>query len=184
MKQIVDKLNKIAKKIDENVDIPNTDLITDSLDAITTALGGTPNDSNLIVDKLEDIAGVAHGGGGGTEINNPILTINVDASGVVGEIGSIPLIQFNDGTLQNIHSTVNGGSTYTFECYVLEDAYEGEESEYIWYCNQYNSVLGTNKTLSVSNEVNVTVTLDQGDEIFYAIITDPTEPASFTLTVS
>ncbi len=73
MKQIVDKLNKIAKKIDENVDIPNTDLITDSLDAITTALGGTPNDSNLIVDKLEDIAGVAHGGGGSSNEEYVIL---------------------------------------------------------------------------------------------------------------
>ena len=55
MKQIVDKLNKIAKKIDESVGIPQTDLIIDSLDAITKAYGGTPNDSNLIVDKLEDI---------------------------------------------------------------------------------------------------------------------------------
>ena len=55
MKQIIDKLNKIAKKIDESVEIPQTDLIIDSLDAITKAYGGTPNDSNLIVDKLEDI---------------------------------------------------------------------------------------------------------------------------------
>ena len=55
MKQIVDKLNKIAKKIDESVEIPQTDLIIDSLDAITKAYGGTPNDSHLIVDKLEDI---------------------------------------------------------------------------------------------------------------------------------
>ena len=62
MKQIVDKLNKIAQAIDENVELPTSDLIIDSLDAITTAFGGTPNDSNLIVDKLEDIAGVAHGG--------------------------------------------------------------------------------------------------------------------------
>ena len=62
MKQIVDKLNKIAKKIDESVEIPQTDLIIDSLDAITKAYGGTPNDSNLIVDKLDDIAGVAHSG--------------------------------------------------------------------------------------------------------------------------
>lgn len=67
MEQIVDKLNKIAKKINENVEIPDSDLIIDSLDAITTALGGTPNDSKLIVDKLEDIAGVATGGGGGQE---------------------------------------------------------------------------------------------------------------------
>ena len=62
MKQIVDKLNKIALAIDENVEVPTSDLIIDSLDAITTAFGGTPNDSNLIVDKLEDIAGVAHSG--------------------------------------------------------------------------------------------------------------------------
>ena len=65
MKQIVEQLNKIAKKIDANVDIPDSDLIIDSLDAITKAYGGTPNDSNLIVDKLEDIAGVASKGGGG-----------------------------------------------------------------------------------------------------------------------
>lgn len=62
MKQIVDKLNKIAQAIDESVELPTSDLIIDSLDAITTAYGGTPNDSKLIVDKLEDIAGVAHSG--------------------------------------------------------------------------------------------------------------------------
>ena len=55
MKQIVDKLNKIAKKINENVELSDKDLIIDSLDSITKAYGGTPNDSNLIVDKLEDI---------------------------------------------------------------------------------------------------------------------------------
>ena len=65
MKQIVDKLNKIAKKIDESVEIPQTDLIIDSLDAITKAYGGTPNDSNLIVDKLEDIYNNIGSGGGG-----------------------------------------------------------------------------------------------------------------------
>ena len=62
MKQITDKLNDIAKAIDENVELPTTDLIIDSLDAITTAFGGTPNDSKLIVDKLDAIRGVAHGG--------------------------------------------------------------------------------------------------------------------------
>lgn len=75
MKQIVDKLNKIAKAIDENVELSDRDLIIDSLDSITKAFGGTPNESNLIVDKLEDIAGVAHGGGGGG-LTIPHLTIN------------------------------------------------------------------------------------------------------------
>lgn len=55
MKQIVDKLNKIAKKINENVELSDRDLIIDSLDSITKAYGGTPNDSTLIVDKLDDI---------------------------------------------------------------------------------------------------------------------------------
>ena len=64
MKQIVDKLNKIAKAIDENVELSDRDLIIDSLDSITKAFGGTPNNSNLIVDKLDDIASVVHGGGG------------------------------------------------------------------------------------------------------------------------
>ena len=64
MKQIVDKLNKIAKAIDSDVTISNRKLIIDSLDSITKAFGGTPNDSKLIVDKLEDIAKYVHGGGG------------------------------------------------------------------------------------------------------------------------
>lgn len=65
MKQITDKLNDIAKAIDESVELPTSDLIVDSLDAITKAFGGTPSESGLIVDKLDDIAKVATGGGGG-----------------------------------------------------------------------------------------------------------------------
>ena len=85
MKQIVDKLNKIAKKIDESVEIPQTDLIIDSLDAITKAYGGTPNDSNLIVDKLEDIYNniSSGGGGGGMGFVIPEQTISTTASGDV-----------------------------------------------------------------------------------------------------
>ena len=75
MKQIVDKLNKIALAIDENVEIPTTDLIIDSLDAITKAYGGTPNDSKLIVDKLEAISEVAHGG------TTPTGTITITENG-------------------------------------------------------------------------------------------------------
>ena len=64
MKQIVDKLNKIAKKINENVELSDRDLIIDSLDSITKAYGGTPNDSTLIVDKLDDIYNNIGSGGG------------------------------------------------------------------------------------------------------------------------
>ena len=62
MKQIVDKLNKIAKAVDESVTLPNRKLIIDSLDAITDAFGGTKTNSKLIVDKLDDIAKCIHGG--------------------------------------------------------------------------------------------------------------------------
>lgn len=105
MKQITDKLNKIAQAIDESVELPTTDLIIDSLDAITKAYGGTPNDSNLIVDKLEAIAEVAHGGGGGGgDFTTAQLTIVGDPGdqslplvavapeyGVEGSVGSISL---------------------------------------------------------------------------------------------
>lgn len=126
-----------------------------------------------------------NGGGGGTEITNPILTINVDASGVAGDIGALPLLQFNDGSLQNVSAIVTGGSTYAFETYVLEDVYPGEENRYFWNGNTvYPNITGYIGTLSVSNEVNVYVTLDKATTIFIATITDPTQPASFTLTVS
>lgn len=100
MKQIVDKLNKIAKKIDESVEIPQTDLIIDSLDAITKAYGGTPNDSHLIVDKLEDIAGVAHSGI--TPSGNIEITENT------AEGSPLNIAQYATATVN-----VSGGGTYT-----------------------------------------------------------------------
>lgn len=78
MKQITDKLNKIAKAIDPSVEVPSTDLIIDSLDAITKAYGGTPTESNLIVDKLEDIADGLESGGGGQK---PTGTIEITENG-------------------------------------------------------------------------------------------------------
>lgn len=77
MKQITDKLNDIAKAIDESVELPTSDLIVDSLDAITKAFGGTPSESGLIVDKLDDIAKVATGG---MELHP--VTVNIVFDGV------------------------------------------------------------------------------------------------------
>lgn len=78
MKQIVDKLNKIAKKINENVELSDRDLIIDSLDSITKAYGGTPNDSTLIVDKLDDIYNnIAPAVSGNIEITENGENINV-----------------------------------------------------------------------------------------------------------
>lgn len=82
MKQIVDKLNEIARAIDESVELSDSDLIIDSLDSITKAYGGTPSDSNLIVDKLDDIANCVHGGEGGGGIT-PTGTISITTNGTV-----------------------------------------------------------------------------------------------------
>lgn len=84
MKQIVDKLNKIAKAIDENTTIPKRKLIIDSLDAITKALQGTIVNSHLIVDKLDRIAKAVkdYHGGGGEEYEYKEVAINlVDNAG-------------------------------------------------------------------------------------------------------
>ena len=115
MKQIVDKLNKIAKKIDESVEIPQTDLIIDSLDAITKAYGGTPNDSNLIVDKLEDIYNnIEPAVSGNIEITEngeninvaPYATATVNVSGG-GDNIILPMTEVTwDGTIP-------GGQLYT-----------------------------------------------------------------------
>ncbi len=81
MKQITDKLNDIAKAIDPNVTLPTTNLITDSLDAITKAYGGTPTDSDLITDKLVDIRNVATMGSGDGEGINPVGTLSIKENG-------------------------------------------------------------------------------------------------------
>lgn len=130
MKQIVDKLNKIAKKIDESVEIPQTDLIIDSLDAITKAYGGTPNDSNLIVDKLEDIynnIGSAVSGNieiteNGENINvAPYATATVNVSG--GGNDFVYIINENvafdvdhAGTVSNVDTSKISANDYVLCC--------------------------------------------------------------------
>lgn len=96
MKQIVDKLNDIAKAIDESVELPTSDLIIDSLDAITTAYGGTPNDSKLIVDKLEAIASVAHGG------TTPTGTITITENTEPGSPLDIAQYRYADVSVPNL----------------------------------------------------------------------------------
>lgn len=78
MKQIVDKLNKIAKSIDENARIPNRKLIIDSLDEITRSLKGRIVNSHLIVDKLDAIALAAKDWGG----DSPTGTITIEQNGM------------------------------------------------------------------------------------------------------
>ena len=204
MKQIVDKLNKIAKKIDESVEIPQTDLIIDSLDAITKAYGGTPNDSNLIVDKLEDIAGVAHSGitpTGNIEITENGENINVAqyATATVNVSGgeTIPLLTatvVNNST----HNVDTGGvSDYHYpilvnnvlEEYVEISANDTEQLNYL-YCNwgtdgfvapiYFTDNTDNQRIITVSDAVNCTY-----NALLNAlVITDHTLPASATITIT
>lgn len=122
------------------------------------------------------------GGGGG--VDNPVLTINVVATGVSGEIGALPLLQINDNDLRTIAQILVGGTTADYSTIVL-NYYENGNSEYYWDgTTAYPSITGATATLTVSNEVNCTVTLNIGLGQFYAMITDPAQPASFTLTIS
>ena len=202
MKQIVDKLNKIAKKIDESVEIPQTDLIIDSLDAITKAYGGTPNDSNLIVDKLEDIynniepavsgnieitengeninvapyatATVNVSGGGGTEVKTFKLSVyNEDA--IATGVGSSYL---DDEGILNQGIILLPGITETKDVLI---SYDREDEEYFVTVSMSQ---GTT-FVSYSNAVNCNVFAEGGsEEDVYIEIIDINEPASVNITVS
>lgn len=148
MKQIVDKLNKIAKAIDSDVTISNRKLIIDSLDSITKAFGGTPNNSKLIVDKLEDIANYVHGGGGTYTETYQFLkggTYTVTSPNLFCNIGSNTdeILPYTDVTLN-----INGE-----DC-----AFEWKEGSGEWECaeKQY-SINGKGNTLSVEEPGTYTI---------------------------
>ena len=203
MKQIVDKLNKIAQAIDESVELPTSDLIIDSLDAITTAFGGTPNDSNLIVDKLDDIAGVAHGGitpTGNIEITEngeninvapyATATVNVTGGGGGGEIPTltITLKPAPEASVAELGAIASfNGTNYVKVPYssISTDTnteiidlyyYLGSETTYMQYSAFSDIVTGV-ITGTYGDFVNCALN-DWGD----LIITDPTLPSSCSIT--
>ena len=192
MKQIVDKLNKIAKKINENVELSDRDLIIDSLDSITKAYGGTPNDSNLIVDKLEDIYNnISPAVSGNIEITEngeninvaPYATATVNVAGgndfkycevtiVCTTAGRVRgLTPTNpDGILNTDSFQVNNGDK--IKCYYTLDD------------DEISALLGPEldtAVFQVSDYVNCEP-IEEGSP--YVIITDPTQNSSFTLTVT
>lgn len=131
MKQIVDKLNKIAKAIDSDVTISNRKLIIDSLDSITKAFGGTPNNSKLIVDKLDDIANNVHGGGGTYTETYQFLkggTYTATSPNLFLELGGDPEIFPYSGVIINVN-----GEDCLFE-------WQGDE----WECEEKNYNLTSN----------------------------------------
>lgn len=144
-------------------------------------LGTTTNEDAQIISNMVDNA--AGGGGGG--LSNPVLTINVDATGVSGEVGTLPLFSNNNGVLQIANGVVNGGSSSSYETLTIEWIY-GEESSFGWNGIYYADavITSTALTLSTSNAVNCEIYLDQQNSFFSVMVVDPTQPASFTLTVS
>ena len=200
MKQIVDKLNKIAKKIDESVEIPQTDLIIDSLDAITKAYGGTPNDSNLIVDKLEDIAGVAHSGitpSGNIEITENTaegepLNIAQYATATVNVAGdSIPKCTVSITNNTDVHIYIEDifGDTRCIESgYILVNPASTPPNETTTYTLMYVKdedfyYIGYNSENStLTNMVNCEV-IEEGDWTGYISPIDETLDSSFSLTI-
>lgn len=193
MKQIVDKLNKIAKKINENVELSDRDLIIDSLDSITKAYGGTPNDSTLIVDKLDDIynnIGPAVSGNieiteNGENINvAPYATATVNVSGgdspllctftVVNETGSeqeMPvtgLQYYVDGYITDPPEVIGNGETVTMVGILNKDV-----NDVYWYSFIYGGTL--------SNAVNCE--MGTGDYEFNLLPIDHTQPSSVTVTL-
>ena len=178
----LDKLKDDMDRIADTINSDTTNPMLSNLDRIANKLNTTSTDP--MMSNLDKIAEGIESGGGGSGINNPVLTINVDATGVSGEVGALPLLQINDNDLQTTSQMVVGGTTADYSTIVL-NYYENGDSAYIWDgATAYPSTLGSPETLTISDEVNCSVTLDKGEGKFYAMITDPTQPASFTLTIS
>lgn len=203
MKQITDKLNKIAKAIDSSVETPTTDLIIDSLDAITEAYGGTPVESHLIVDKLEAIAGVASSGGSsasgtieissngnydvsnyrsadvnvsGGGLDNPKLTLNYTITNLnpSGTIQLNEVFELADLVVVDNNLLIDTGYVTLSRSGALNFVIPASESP--------NSALISESALQGSNLVNCLVVQDGGDYIL-AII-DPTNNASGDITIT
>ena len=179
MKQIVDKLNKIAKKINENVELSDKDLIIDSLDSITKAYGGTPNDSNLIVDKLDDIYNNIGSGGGGGGTNIPLCELTIVGTGSSPYQAADPQrsVYIKDGVLQRSASF----STETLKVY-SPYALTGEEYNVVYFCNR--SYASKSEALAaITNPVNVTPFAYEESDAWHIvlIVIDPTQPSSATI---
>lgn len=180
MKQIVDKLNKIALAIDENVEVPTSDLIIDSLDAITTAFGGTPNDSNLIVDKLEDIAGVAHGG------STPTGTINITENGT-----GIDVAQYRYADV-NVSGGGGENSINLLDITIINNNSEEDSAQFNFYYSERNlpvfidgHALVDIPSIDYGETINVKVPfMNTGTVNYYNTSCDPSYEGETEYTVS
>ncbi len=205
MKQIVDKLNKIAKKINENVELSDRDLIIDSLDSITKAYGGTPNDSTLIVDKLDDIYNnISPAVSGNIEITEntaegetlniaPYATATVNVSGGGGldlatmevtlnneseTLLMVRILNIQDGYL-NIRPDIAGGTSATLIVPITKTVPPIPDGPVFYVA----SLTGQNMQLTNNNTLNncTLTTISGGAEIH---VTDPTQPATAVIGIT
>ena len=180
---ILDALKDDMDRIADTINSDTANPMLSNLDRIANKLNTTSTDP--MMSNLDKIAEGIESGGGGGELNNPVLTINVDATGVSGEVGTLPLFSINNGVLQITDGVVNGGSSHSYETLLIEFVYD-DESYFGWNGVYYSTtdVTSSTHTLSTSNAVNCEIYLDQTIKFFSVIVEDPTQPASFTLTVS
>lgn len=163
-----------------NNNIPNTYRAINRMNGIVTMIEYTGED-DIKAYELEPTYQEIGGGGG---IDNPVLTVNVVATGVSGEIGALPLMIVDNGVLQINNTVILGGNSYIYETLVKKSVYD-DEIYYDWDGNTgFPKITDTPKTLTVSDQVNCTVQIDKDNSTFFVELTDPAQPASFTLTIS
>lgn len=171
MKQIVDKLNKIAKAIDSDVTISNRKLIIDSLDSITKAFGGTPNNSKLIVDKLDDIANYVHGGGG---FGGCTITFTNNTNMIMNLQGINSHAQFTDTQIQpNESITLN---------------YYYVEYEYGVWCAAFSpiteGIVTVPNTDVITDMINCTSLLVESEGYYLIQATNPEKASSCSVSMT
>ena len=177
MKQIVDKLNKIARAVDSNVTLPSRRLIIDSLDAITAAFKGTIVDSKLIVDKLDAIAWAVAGwdGGGGASGEFVFRSVQIkvnhadsDSQNYLALSVAYPTIQWDEnGTwfgTDIYHAVVRGGESTTV---TLDDVVIGYGYKYTLLQLMPQSLMRINKVSGNAEIVSMPSPAQSGTMVDY-----------------
>lgn len=160
--------------------IVNGAQLTDIGDAIRSKLG---EQDTYTVDEMPEKIGEISGGG----IDNPTLTLSIDASGVSGDQGTIDYLTVIDDNIVKNKSGVmiTGGNNYEFE--ILVPAWDnGDDPDvFVWSNNGWDGgLVATSKVITATDTENCMANIDQEHYSMYIMVTDPTQNASATLTIS
>ncbi|MBR2511403.1 MAG: hypothetical protein IKL32_00015 [Alphaproteobacteria bacterium] len=121
-------------------------------------------------------------GGGGSGVDNPILTIEVDTTDYTEEPGTLNLLSLKDGSVWEEWASIPGESTSTFEIFVPKYGDEGDN--YYEWTGARELTFAINTAYAVSDTVNCTYELDMDNHNFIFSITDGSQPASAKITVT